>query len=87
FFFFFQAGGGIQEVERSRGLGDVYKRKAVRLPKNNFLSFCFAQISIKSRTTNNKKPLTSIDYDGSNLNNRLYNTARHNTCCHYESTI
>ncbi len=29
FFFFFQAEDGIRDVERSRGLGDVYKRKVV----------------------------------------------------------
>ncbi|WP_213862308.1 hypothetical protein, partial [Escherichia coli] len=51
-----------------------YHLVSLKDTKNNFLSFCFAQISIKSRTTNNKKPLTSIDYDGFNLNNRLYNT-------------
>eukprot|EP00831_Metopus_contortus_P036196 TRINITY_DN28689_c0_g1_i1.p1 TRINITY_DN28689_c0_g1~~TRINITY_DN28689_c0_g1_i1.p1 ORF type:complete len:149 (+),score=33.89 TRINITY_DN28689_c0_g1_i1:69-515(+) len=28
FFFFFQAEDGIRDVERSRGLGDVYKRQA-----------------------------------------------------------
>ncbi len=27
-FFFFQAEDGIRDVERSRGLGDVYKRQA-----------------------------------------------------------
>ncbi len=27
FFFFFQAEDGIRDVERSRGLGDVYKRR------------------------------------------------------------
>ncbi len=27
FFFFFQAEDGIRDVERSRGLGDVYKRQ------------------------------------------------------------
>ncbi len=26
-FFFFQAEGGIRDVERSRGLGDVYERQ------------------------------------------------------------
>eukprot|EP00831_Metopus_contortus_P073582 TRINITY_DN67123_c0_g1_i1.p1 TRINITY_DN67123_c0_g1~~TRINITY_DN67123_c0_g1_i1.p1 ORF type:complete len:188 (-),score=35.16 TRINITY_DN67123_c0_g1_i1:71-634(-) len=29
FFFFFQAEDGIRDVERSRGLGDVYKRQAL----------------------------------------------------------
>ncbi len=28
FVFFFQAEDGIRDVERSRGLGDVYKRQA-----------------------------------------------------------
>ena len=28
-FFFFQAEDGIRDVERSRGLGDVYKRQAI----------------------------------------------------------
>jgi len=27
-FFFFQAGDGIRDLVRSRGLGDVYKRQA-----------------------------------------------------------
>eukprot|EP00831_Metopus_contortus_P020023 TRINITY_DN18758_c0_g1_i1.p3 TRINITY_DN18758_c0_g1~~TRINITY_DN18758_c0_g1_i1.p3 ORF type:complete len:108 (+),score=21.39 TRINITY_DN18758_c0_g1_i1:84-407(+) len=30
FFFFFQAEDGIRDVERSRGLGDVYKRQKLR---------------------------------------------------------
>eukprot|EP00831_Metopus_contortus_P013146 TRINITY_DN15311_c0_g2_i3.p3 TRINITY_DN15311_c0_g2~~TRINITY_DN15311_c0_g2_i3.p3 ORF type:complete len:117 (-),score=33.55 TRINITY_DN15311_c0_g2_i3:52-402(-) len=30
FFFFFQAEDGIRDVERSRGLGDVYKRQVHR---------------------------------------------------------
>eukprot|EP00831_Metopus_contortus_P040470 TRINITY_DN3170_c0_g1_i4.p1 TRINITY_DN3170_c0_g1~~TRINITY_DN3170_c0_g1_i4.p1 ORF type:complete len:111 (+),score=30.77 TRINITY_DN3170_c0_g1_i4:79-411(+) len=29
FFFFFQAEDGIRDVERSRGLGDVYKRQVM----------------------------------------------------------
>eukprot|EP00831_Metopus_contortus_P043371 TRINITY_DN3481_c0_g1_i2.p2 TRINITY_DN3481_c0_g1~~TRINITY_DN3481_c0_g1_i2.p2 ORF type:complete len:105 (-),score=47.72 TRINITY_DN3481_c0_g1_i2:183-497(-) len=29
FFFFFQAEDGIRDVERSRGLGDVYKRQGI----------------------------------------------------------
>ncbi len=28
FFFFFQAENGIRDVERSRGLGDLYKRQS-----------------------------------------------------------
>eukprot|EP00831_Metopus_contortus_P030671 TRINITY_DN25102_c0_g1_i2.p2 TRINITY_DN25102_c0_g1~~TRINITY_DN25102_c0_g1_i2.p2 ORF type:complete len:122 (-),score=17.48 TRINITY_DN25102_c0_g1_i2:229-594(-) len=32
FFFFFQAEDGIRDVERSRGLGDVYKRQVQNLP-------------------------------------------------------
>eukprot|EP00831_Metopus_contortus_P015778 TRINITY_DN16563_c0_g1_i5.p3 TRINITY_DN16563_c0_g1~~TRINITY_DN16563_c0_g1_i5.p3 ORF type:complete len:135 (+),score=44.59 TRINITY_DN16563_c0_g1_i5:87-491(+) len=33
FFFFFQAEDGIRDVERSRGLGDVYKRQdSIRIP-------------------------------------------------------
>eukprot|EP00831_Metopus_contortus_P076433 TRINITY_DN70556_c0_g1_i2.p2 TRINITY_DN70556_c0_g1~~TRINITY_DN70556_c0_g1_i2.p2 ORF type:complete len:107 (+),score=44.35 TRINITY_DN70556_c0_g1_i2:87-407(+) len=31
FFFFFQAEDGIRDVERSRGLGDVYKRQQRRV--------------------------------------------------------
>eukprot|EP00831_Metopus_contortus_P035213 TRINITY_DN28034_c0_g1_i2.p1 TRINITY_DN28034_c0_g1~~TRINITY_DN28034_c0_g1_i2.p1 ORF type:complete len:163 (+),score=45.33 TRINITY_DN28034_c0_g1_i2:3-491(+) len=34
FFFFFQAEDGIRDVERSRGLGDVYKRQNYDIPKN-----------------------------------------------------
>ncbi len=30
YFFFFQAEDGIRDVERSRGLGDVYKRQDYR---------------------------------------------------------
>ncbi len=30
-FFFFQAEDGIRDVERSRGLGDVYKRQDTRV--------------------------------------------------------
>eukprot|EP00831_Metopus_contortus_P041349 TRINITY_DN32442_c0_g1_i1.p1 TRINITY_DN32442_c0_g1~~TRINITY_DN32442_c0_g1_i1.p1 ORF type:complete len:224 (-),score=47.70 TRINITY_DN32442_c0_g1_i1:15-686(-) len=33
FFFFFQAEDGIRDVERSRGLGDVYKRQALLYAK------------------------------------------------------
>eukprot|EP00831_Metopus_contortus_P084535 TRINITY_DN9624_c0_g1_i1.p1 TRINITY_DN9624_c0_g1~~TRINITY_DN9624_c0_g1_i1.p1 ORF type:complete len:165 (-),score=46.56 TRINITY_DN9624_c0_g1_i1:89-583(-) len=32
FFFFFQAEDGIRDVERSRGLGDVYKRQTWDMP-------------------------------------------------------
>eukprot|EP00831_Metopus_contortus_P022187 TRINITY_DN2009_c0_g1_i4.p3 TRINITY_DN2009_c0_g1~~TRINITY_DN2009_c0_g1_i4.p3 ORF type:complete len:162 (+),score=36.70 TRINITY_DN2009_c0_g1_i4:103-588(+) len=32
FFFFFQAEDGIRDVERSRGLGDVYKRQDLKEP-------------------------------------------------------
>ena len=31
--YFFQAEDGIRDVERSRGLGDVYKRQKLLLPK------------------------------------------------------
>eukprot|EP00831_Metopus_contortus_P063578 TRINITY_DN5612_c0_g1_i2.p2 TRINITY_DN5612_c0_g1~~TRINITY_DN5612_c0_g1_i2.p2 ORF type:complete len:131 (-),score=41.57 TRINITY_DN5612_c0_g1_i2:76-447(-) len=34
FFFFFQAEDGIRDVERSRGLGDVYKRQIYLLSSN-----------------------------------------------------
>eukprot|EP00831_Metopus_contortus_P049697 TRINITY_DN41258_c0_g1_i1.p1 TRINITY_DN41258_c0_g1~~TRINITY_DN41258_c0_g1_i1.p1 ORF type:complete len:165 (-),score=46.66 TRINITY_DN41258_c0_g1_i1:22-516(-) len=34
-FFFFQAEDGIRDVERSRGLGDVYKRQCHYLPKES----------------------------------------------------
>ena len=33
-YFFFQAEDGIRDVERSRGLGDVYKRQVYILPNN-----------------------------------------------------
>ena len=32
-YFFFQAEDGIRDLVRSRGLGDVYKRQDIRLPK------------------------------------------------------
>ena len=32
FVFFFQAEGGIRSLVRSRGVGNVYKRQAVRMP-------------------------------------------------------
>eukprot|EP00831_Metopus_contortus_P033601 TRINITY_DN2691_c0_g1_i4.p2 TRINITY_DN2691_c0_g1~~TRINITY_DN2691_c0_g1_i4.p2 ORF type:complete len:106 (+),score=37.53 TRINITY_DN2691_c0_g1_i4:77-394(+) len=58
FFFFFQAEDGIRDVERSRGLGDVYKRQ----PKDlRFLSqeeleafttqhgfICYSRVSAKT---------------------------------------
>ena len=31
-FFFFQAEDGIRDLVRSRGLGDVYKRQAMKRP-------------------------------------------------------
>ncbi len=34
-FFFFQAEDGIRDVERSRGLGDVYKRQAMTTGVSN----------------------------------------------------
>ncbi len=34
-FFFFQAEVGIRDVERSRGLGDVYKRQLLQLRTSN----------------------------------------------------
>ena len=42
-FFFFQAEDGIRDLVRSRGLGDVYKRQAVRLV------FCHALSRIRSK--------------------------------------
>eukprot|EP00831_Metopus_contortus_P016641 TRINITY_DN17015_c0_g1_i7.p2 TRINITY_DN17015_c0_g1~~TRINITY_DN17015_c0_g1_i7.p2 ORF type:complete len:158 (+),score=65.21 TRINITY_DN17015_c0_g1_i7:94-567(+) len=41
FFFFFQAEDGIRDVERSRGLGDVYKRQCVYTAQVHFLSLQF----------------------------------------------
>ena len=35
--FFFQAEDGIRDVERSRGLGDVYKRQGLIPPVHSFL--------------------------------------------------
>eukprot|EP00831_Metopus_contortus_P077053 TRINITY_DN71568_c0_g1_i1.p1 TRINITY_DN71568_c0_g1~~TRINITY_DN71568_c0_g1_i1.p1 ORF type:complete len:116 (+),score=44.59 TRINITY_DN71568_c0_g1_i1:38-385(+) len=35
FFFFFQAEDGIRDVERSRGLGDVYKRQVKKQAKGS----------------------------------------------------
>ena len=45
--FFFQAEDGIRDVERSRGLGDVYKRQNTNrarafLPLSNFEFHCFS---------------------------------------------
>ena len=34
YLFFFQAEDGIRDVERSRGLGDVYKRQVRDIPKD-----------------------------------------------------
>mgnify|MGYP007112055482 CR=1 FL=1 len=31
--FFFQAEGGIRDLVRSRGLGDVYKRQVIQTPR------------------------------------------------------
>eukprot|EP00831_Metopus_contortus_P054694 TRINITY_DN4606_c0_g1_i4.p1 TRINITY_DN4606_c0_g1~~TRINITY_DN4606_c0_g1_i4.p1 ORF type:complete len:224 (-),score=55.66 TRINITY_DN4606_c0_g1_i4:94-765(-) len=39
FFFFFQAEDGIRDVERSRGLGDVYKRQYQRRVHGNILDW------------------------------------------------
>ena len=36
--FFFQAEDGIRYLVRSRGLGDVYKRQAKKMPKWNSIS-------------------------------------------------
>ena len=36
-FFFFQAEDGIRDLVRSRGLGDVYKRQDVLLPRSDVL--------------------------------------------------
>eukprot|EP00831_Metopus_contortus_P012527 TRINITY_DN15039_c0_g1_i7.p1 TRINITY_DN15039_c0_g1~~TRINITY_DN15039_c0_g1_i7.p1 ORF type:complete len:248 (+),score=45.75 TRINITY_DN15039_c0_g1_i7:71-814(+) len=48
-FFFFQAEDGIRDVERSRGLGDVYKRQTYQHPKGFDLK----------KTTGHKKQLFS----------------------------
>eukprot|EP00826_Nyctotherus_ovalis_P017221 TRINITY_DN15055_c0_g1_i1.p1 TRINITY_DN15055_c0_g1~~TRINITY_DN15055_c0_g1_i1.p1 ORF type:complete len:117 (-),score=6.30 TRINITY_DN15055_c0_g1_i1:99-416(-) len=40
FFFFFQAEDGIRDVERSRGLGDVYKRQDYT-KYESIISTCF----------------------------------------------
>eukprot|EP00826_Nyctotherus_ovalis_P021333 TRINITY_DN16862_c0_g1_i2.p2 TRINITY_DN16862_c0_g1~~TRINITY_DN16862_c0_g1_i2.p2 ORF type:complete len:105 (+),score=21.10 TRINITY_DN16862_c0_g1_i2:29-316(+) len=37
-FFFFQAEDGIRDVERSRGLGDVYKRQVLGISVFSFLA-------------------------------------------------
>eukprot|EP00831_Metopus_contortus_P023994 TRINITY_DN2102_c0_g1_i4.p2 TRINITY_DN2102_c0_g1~~TRINITY_DN2102_c0_g1_i4.p2 ORF type:complete len:101 (+),score=30.86 TRINITY_DN2102_c0_g1_i4:54-356(+) len=41
FFFFFQAEDGIRDVERSRGLGDVYKRQEVSMQHEIITSIDF----------------------------------------------
>ena len=41
--FFFQAEDGIRDVERSRGLGDVYKRQALPAIYLTMLSRCSAK--------------------------------------------
>eukprot|EP00831_Metopus_contortus_P040401 TRINITY_DN31655_c0_g1_i1.p1 TRINITY_DN31655_c0_g1~~TRINITY_DN31655_c0_g1_i1.p1 ORF type:complete len:186 (-),score=47.16 TRINITY_DN31655_c0_g1_i1:158-715(-) len=46
FFFFFQAEDGIRDVERSRGLGDVYKRQGINaeyMGVNLWFTACFFQ--------------------------------------------
>ncbi|CZS10352.1 PrkA AAA domain protein [Clostridioides difficile] len=49
YYFFFQAEDGIRDVERSRGLGDVYKRQLWHLlsltQEGNFKAGRFALIS------------------------------------------
>eukprot|EP00831_Metopus_contortus_P005845 TRINITY_DN12205_c0_g1_i1.p5 TRINITY_DN12205_c0_g1~~TRINITY_DN12205_c0_g1_i1.p5 ORF type:complete len:109 (-),score=19.02 TRINITY_DN12205_c0_g1_i1:562-888(-) len=55
FFFFFQAEDGIRDVERSRGLGDVYKRQWFNIPltfpcsKKNIASAAFFYHSFCNR--------------------------------------
>ena len=39
FFFFFQAEDGIRDFCLSRGLGDVYKRQVITLPKKQTIDF------------------------------------------------
>ncbi|CUX14115.1 hypothetical protein BN3456_00037 [Clostridium sp. C105KSO13] len=46
FVFFFQAEDGIRDVERSRGLGDVYKRQVHNASLRFFCSFNCCQLQL-----------------------------------------
>eukprot|EP00831_Metopus_contortus_P041735 TRINITY_DN32800_c0_g1_i1.p1 TRINITY_DN32800_c0_g1~~TRINITY_DN32800_c0_g1_i1.p1 ORF type:complete len:172 (+),score=35.76 TRINITY_DN32800_c0_g1_i1:83-598(+) len=61
FFFFFQAEDGIRDVERSRGLGDVYKRQLIQLLflEAKFLSF-IEEICFRSSQIHNFRASISV---------------------------
>eukprot|EP00831_Metopus_contortus_P079722 TRINITY_DN7997_c0_g1_i5.p1 TRINITY_DN7997_c0_g1~~TRINITY_DN7997_c0_g1_i5.p1 ORF type:complete len:107 (-),score=23.85 TRINITY_DN7997_c0_g1_i5:49-369(-) len=55
FFFFFQAEDGIRDVERSRGLGDVYKRQVMIESEAAIIEF------IKFRDPEHRSIIAAID--------------------------
>ena len=54
--FFFQAEDGIRDLVRSRGLGDVYKRQAIRCKRHGYPGFD----SARSRNGCTARPLLAI---------------------------
>ena len=61
FFFFFQAEDGIRDLVRSRGLGDVYKRQAVSMPKD------VIDRAVKKSQMGDAADYTEIRYEGYGL--------------------
>eukprot|EP00831_Metopus_contortus_P066490 TRINITY_DN59317_c0_g1_i2.p1 TRINITY_DN59317_c0_g1~~TRINITY_DN59317_c0_g1_i2.p1 ORF type:complete len:112 (+),score=21.68 TRINITY_DN59317_c0_g1_i2:55-390(+) len=61
-FFFFQAEDGIRDVERSRGLGDVYKRQVLGFQKYcNFVAKQKSGFWIKVNIIHLKEYFRSLD--------------------------
>eukprot|EP00831_Metopus_contortus_P042494 TRINITY_DN33709_c0_g1_i1.p2 TRINITY_DN33709_c0_g1~~TRINITY_DN33709_c0_g1_i1.p2 ORF type:complete len:106 (+),score=39.60 TRINITY_DN33709_c0_g1_i1:87-404(+) len=78
FVFFFQAEDGIRDVERSRGLGDVYKRQNAEYMGNNAqaLTDPEAKKEIANNADNYENELKDISQDKDmgmlqNLNDRI----------------
>eukprot|EP00831_Metopus_contortus_P084235 TRINITY_DN9512_c0_g2_i1.p4 TRINITY_DN9512_c0_g2~~TRINITY_DN9512_c0_g2_i1.p4 ORF type:complete len:118 (-),score=39.65 TRINITY_DN9512_c0_g2_i1:622-975(-) len=69
FFFFFQAEDGIRDVERSRGLGDVYKRQvstqstwvATQSPSGKVYIYDYTKHPLKPEIQEPPKPELTLD--------------------------
>eukprot|EP00657_Telonema_sp_P-1_P002734 TRINITY_DN1634_c0_g1_i4.p1 TRINITY_DN1634_c0_g1~~TRINITY_DN1634_c0_g1_i4.p1 ORF type:complete len:183 (+),score=106.95 TRINITY_DN1634_c0_g1_i4:53-601(+) len=75
FFFFFQAEDGIRDLVRSRGLGDVYKRQAVKKDIVNLFKNKKKELMLLRLHQANKKIHRLEDNDQITLNDRYRKVA------------